>query len=251
MREDNLEKLKCLNRNQLKYIALIAMLFDHIAWAFVDHSDPVIGGIMHFFGRITSGTMAYFVAEGYEYTHSVKRYQSRLLLFAVISWAPFVFFETGMLPIGFYGGRFYIEPLQSVIYTLFLGLLAIRVWDSEKIPKPVKIILIILICAFSVIGDWAFMNVLGCLFLHIFKNRPKARWTAFTLSYLIPNIGMLMLFGFWNNWYQLGVVLVPIIILFFYNGKKGSDNPVHKWSFYIFYPLHLTVIGVLRWVVLV
>lgn len=246
-----MEKLKCLNRNQLKYIALIAMLIDHIAWAFVDRSDPVLGGIMHFFGRITAGTMAYFVAEGYEHTRSVKRYQNRLLLFAVISWAPFVFFETGRLPVGFYEGQFYIEPLQSVIYTLFLGLLAIRVWDAEKIPKPAKIILIILICAFSVIGDWAFMNVLGCLFLHVFKNKPKARWTAFILCYLIPDIGLFMLFGFGNNWYQLGFLLVPIIICVFYNGKKGSGNPVHKWSFYIFYPLHLVVIGVIRWLVLV
>lgn len=250
-RIENMEKLKCLNRNQLKYIALIAMLIDHIAWAFVDPQSPLIGGIMHLFGRITGGTMAFFVAEGYEHTRSVKRYQIRLLLFAVISWIPFVYFETGLLPIGFYEGEFYFYPLQSVIYTLFLGLLAIRVWDSEKMPKAVRIILIVIICVFSVIGDWAFMNVLACLFLHVFKDKPKAKWLAFTLSYLIPNIGLFIWNGFGNNWYQLGVLLIPVIICLFYNGEKGSDNPIHKWSFYIFYPLHLLIIGFIRWAVLI
>ena len=37
----------CLNRNQIKYIVIIAMLIDHIAWAFVDAKNPLLGGAMH------------------------------------------------------------------------------------------------------------------------------------------------------------------------------------------------------------
>ena len=43
---------------------------------------------------------------------------------------------------------------------------------------------------------------------------------------------------------QFGVLLVyPVLKL--YNGKKGSAKWM-KWFFYLYYPLHLAVIGVLR-----
>lgn len=32
-----------LNRNQIKYLAVTAMLIDHIAWGFVDPLYPVLG----------------------------------------------------------------------------------------------------------------------------------------------------------------------------------------------------------------
>lgn len=48
-----------LNRNQIKYIAIIAMLADHIAWA-VWAVSPFLWACMHFIGRLTGPTMAYF-----------------------------------------------------------------------------------------------------------------------------------------------------------------------------------------------
>lgn len=74
-----------LNRNQIKYIVIIAMLIDHIAWGFVDDINPFLGSCMHFVGRLTGPTMAYFVGEGYSYTKDVGKYQKRLALFALIS----------------------------------------------------------------------------------------------------------------------------------------------------------------------
>ena len=60
-----------MNRNQIKYLVIFAMLIDHIAWAWVPTASP-LGQVMHFFGRLTGPTMAYFVAEGYIHTHNVK-----------------------------------------------------------------------------------------------------------------------------------------------------------------------------------
>ena len=239
----------CLNRNQIKYIVIIAMLIDHIAWAFVDAKNPLLGGAMHFIGRLTGPTMAYFVGEGYRYTGDVGKYQQRLAVFALISWFPFVWFEYGHLPFYFVQGRLVFSPEQSVIFTLFLGLTAIRLWESEKATKPLKIIGIILRCLLSLIGDWALMDVLGCLFVHVYRDRPKAKWTAFTLTFLLPNVFITILTGFEHMWFQLGVILVPLMLYFLYNGQGGSKARIHKWFFYLFYPLHLLVLGVLRWVV--
>lgn len=238
----------CLNRNQIKYIVIIAMLIDHIAWGFVDAVNPVLGACMHFIGRLTGPTMAYFVGEGYSYTKDVGRYQKRLALFALISWPAYVYFEYGtlFLELEKHPGLFVLNPAQSVIFTLFLSLSAIRIWESPKMKKPIKIICIILLCLFSCIGDWAFMDVLACLFVHIYRDRAKAKWTAFTLVFFIP-IALMMIFAdFSSVWFQAGVLLVPPMLSFLYNGQCGSKAKVHKWFFYLFYPAHLVLLGLLK-----
>ncbi len=55
----------------LKMIAILAMLIDHIAWAFVP-TGTLLGQIMHIIGRITAPIMCYFIAEGYYHTHNIK-----------------------------------------------------------------------------------------------------------------------------------------------------------------------------------
>ncbi len=56
----------------LKIIAIIAMLIDHIAWAFVP-TGTILGQVMHTIGRITAPIMSYFISEGFYHTHNVKK----------------------------------------------------------------------------------------------------------------------------------------------------------------------------------
>lgn len=107
-----------LNRNQLKYLVIVAMLIDHIAWAFVP-TVSVLGFVMHFIGRLTGPTMAFFLVEGFEHTRDRKKYLMRLGIFALISWIPFSLFEVGRITYSF-----------GVIYTLFLGLIALMVEET-------------------------------------------------------------------------------------------------------------------------
>lgn len=44
-------------------------------------------------------------------------------------------------------------------------------------------------------------------------------------------------------------VLLAIPVLAFYNGQRGSNptlNKIMKWAFYIYYPLHLLIIALVR-----
>lgn len=241
--------LKRLNRNQIKYIVIIAMLIDHIAWGFVDALHPFLGCAMHFIGRLTGPTMAYFAGEGYSYSRDVGKYQKRLALFALLSWFPFVWFEFGSLWLPLGDGRRMLDPMQGVIFTLFLGITAIRLWEKENLNRTVKIIGIVLLCLLSCIGDWAVMDVLGCLFVHIYRNNPKAKWISFTLVFAVPCVLLTLLNGLSRTWFQLGVLLVPLMLYFLYNGESGSKAPVHKWFFYLFYPGHLLILAILRWCV--
>ena len=121
-----------INRNTLKYIVIVAMLIDHIAELFESSIDPTVYHIMRFIGRLTGPTMAFFLAEGAKYTRDIAKYQKRLAIFAAVSWLPFLIANPGPQ-------KLISAPLklifQSVIFTLFLGITAIRLWDSKKYTK--------------------------------------------------------------------------------------------------------------------
>lgn len=226
-----------LNRNQLKYLVIAAMLIDHIAWAFVPTAS-LLGQVMHIIGRLTGSTMAYMLAEGYCYTRSVKKYAMRLGIFAVISWLPFSYFEKGC-----------IRPAFGVIYTLFLSLLAIWFWDKGKCSVLWKQLGTLGLCLLSIFGDWAMFDVLYALTFFRYRDNPKEKWISFSAITVICCVGMLGNEPIWSGMFQLGIFLVIPLIQYCYNGKSGSKKPFHKWFFYVFYPLHLLVLGIHRWVV--
>ena len=85
---------KGLNSNQLKLIAIIAMTVDHLTWVIwpgYQTGWPQLA--LHCVGRITAPIMWFFIAEGYHYTHSFKKYALRLLLF-VAGIAGIIYFRT-------------------------------------------------------------------------------------------------------------------------------------------------------------
>lgn len=227
-----------LNRNELKYLAVAAMLIDHIAWAFVPLASAQ-GQLMHFVGRLTGPVMAFFLAEGYTHTRSLKKYGLRLGLFALISWPAFSFFETGQ-PFVFAFG---------VIYTLFLGFLTILLWDKGKMATGWKIVLTVLVCLISTPGDWPYFDVLWPLFLWLCREEPEKKWRSYGIIALVSVVLSIASGGYdplWISAYSLGVLAVPLILRFGYSGEAGSKKPFHKWVFYVFYPAHLLALGLLR-----
>ena len=211
------------------------MLIDHVAWAFVPAAS-LLGQAMHFIGRFTGPTMAFFAAEGYIHTRSVKKYLLRMGLFALLSWPAYSLFETG-------------RPLElqfGVIYTLFLGLLTILLWDKSDLPRGAKVTLTVLICFFSLLGDWPVFDVLWPLFFFLFREDEKRKWRAYYLVALGMVPFMLAEEPFWAGAFHLGAFAVPLVLRYCYNGESGSRAPFHKWFFYVFYPLHLLILGLLK-----
>ncbi len=254
------DKRVSLNRNQIKYIVIIAMVIDHIAWGFVNYGQSGYFS-MHFIGRLTGPCMAYFLAEGYRHTSDFQKYAKRLGLFALLSWPAFVWFEYGALPIALRDG--YVAPPKGVlhlflsqshktllfyprfgvIYTLFLSLLALRLFDRIDLPPLLREGGLVGLGFLSVLGDWAVYDLLFALCFHRFRKEPKKMW----LIYGILAVCSFSYNGFVKKGlFQLGMFLVPLL-LFFYNEKPGSRHPFHKWFFYIFYPLHLLILGWIRW----
>ena len=131
------KKYKIMNRDQIKYLAIILMTFNHIAHILLP-SGTVIYEVFEDMGYFTSITMCYFMVEGYFYTHSRKDYAKRLLIFAFIAEIPFV------LAMGYFQ--------LDVMFTFFLCLCILAVLDS-KLNKALKILSVLVLTILSVFCD--------------------------------------------------------------------------------------------------
>lgn len=225
--------------SELKYVAILAMLIDHIAWAFVPQ-DTLAAQLMHALGRITAPVMCFFISEGYHYTKSLKKYISRMCIFALISHFAFNYYQTGSLLHG---------DMESVIATLTLSLVAVWVVNNDKIEKYMKLVVILLIMYFAQNCDWGTTAILFTLAFELARGNRKHQLIAYAGVCMITKIFplLILLNGsvelFMLQIFNFGIFL-PIPLLLLYNGKKGGGKAT-KWIFYVFYPAHLLVLGYL------
>ena len=224
-----------MNRNTLKYIAVIAMAADHIALAFVGMDSP-LGVIMRVFGRLTAPIMCYFLAEGFSYTHSKKKYAARLLVFAFISQVPFSYLLTGRI----WGGNL------NMMFTLFFSFMMIV--SFEKIENRFLRVAfstgIYFLCTFC---DWGLVAPLWIIAFATFRNDRKKlslSYAVICLFWIVRSVSLTI--GDGGAWYeglwQAGTLgFIPLIYL--YNGEAGKISKFSKWFFYVFYPSHLLLIA--------
>lgn len=222
---------------QIKLIAIVAMLIDNITWTFVP-TDTVLAFVLHLIGRTAAPIMCFFLVEGYCHTKNLGKYFLRLAIFSLISSYAYAFYESGG-DFEFYG--------FGMIYTLFLGLLAIHIWNQTEWLYGIRILLVAIVCIASMMGDWPVVGVLWPLFLFIFREDEKKKYLSFAIIGCLSALSFQIVY-FGNGRMMLAQlcqfgVLLAIPLLKCYNGELGSRNKAGKWLFYIFYPLHLLIIG--------
>ncbi len=234
---------KRLNANQIKLIAIIAMTVDHLTWAFFPgtQSAPYVFAL-HIIGRLTAPIMWFFIAEGCHYTRNIWKYAGRLFIFAIISHFAYNF-ALGIPLLPFSTGSFFNQT--GVMWSLAWAVVLIAVNRSERVPKWVKILFIPIVCLITFPSDWSCIAVMCPFFLYQHRENFKAQaldiviWTlmyaAVYFIFLDKLYGVLQLFTF---------MTIPILSM--YNGERGKKIPGTKWLFYIYYPAHLVVIGIIR-----
>lgn len=234
---------KCLNSNHLKLIAIAAMTIDHVAdLIFPQFPANPIAIIMHIIGRITAPIMWFFICEGFHYTRDLKRYIGRMAVFAVISHFAYCFaFGINFIP--FANGE--ILNQTSVIFPLCGGLCALWVLFGEnKLLQWQKYALLILIDVITFPSDWSCIAVMAIIAMYSHRGSPEKQTRDMTLWVVIYAAVIFFAMNKIQGLVQLGVVLIyPLIKL--YNGERGKARHT-KWLFYIYYPAHLVVIGILR-----
>ena len=231
---EKFKNLQKINGAQLKYIAFASMFIDHfnkaIITPFLTGTGPlnVITRIFDILGRIAFPIFAFMIVEGFFKTKSRWKYLRNLLVFAAISEIPYDMFQSAV---------FINTWSQNILWGLALGLFTIMVIDKlkEKIKKrPLRIFVSIFIVALSSLGsmlissDYEYYAIIIIYIYYLFYDK---RLLASGLGYLVIIKEIYAILGF-------ATVLL-------YNGEKGKQN---KSFNYLFYPVHLLILGIIRMV---
>ncbi len=232
------ERFRVLNRDTIKYLAAFTMLLNHIAHVFLDPSS-LLYEIFVDVGYFTAVTMCYFLVEGYQYTRSKRNYALRLLGAAVLSQFPFqTAFHSGSL---------------NMMFTLLLCFLYL--YSEEHLVSPAaRTGAVLAVTLASMFCDWPVMAVIfTILFSWAQKGRiPLARcyrisYLAFVLMFFDSSYATFASSLLHSALSGMGILLSGVCIRYFYNGKRAvHGRTFSKWFFYLFYPLHLTLLILLR-----
>lgn len=143
----------------------------------------------------------------------------------------------------------------NILFTLLLCLLVLAA--RERITrKSMRVLAILGLVLLSLVCDWAvLLPIYTLLFAWAGSNARKRTWAflwatlLFGAMNLLGGIGRFTLAA--NLGYALagmsGMVLAMFAICCLYNGKRATrGRTAMKWFFYVFYPAHLLVLGVLR-----
>ena len=232
LEHEKLKKFQVFNGAQLKYIAFLSMLIDHTNNALI---IPMLNGerlLLHVsnlfsvLGRIAFPVFIFFIVEGFFKTSSRKRYLITLLAFGMISEVPFDMFTSK---------TFFSPYWNNMMFTLALCLITIWMIDSlkekisNKIVWHIVSIVVVAICsavAMALSLDYDYHAIIVAYLFYIFYDRPVL---GAVLGYLSIIKELYSFFGF-------GIVLT-------YNRERGRQ---YKWFNYLFYPLHILILGMLR-----
>lgn len=239
----------------LRILACVCMLLDHIGFCF----PRLI--YLRYVGRLAFPLFVFLLVNGYGHTSSRLRYALRLALFTLISQVPFALFC----------GHESFLTKGNVFFTLLCALLVIWATDAllkgkvtrwlAFLPGLAAVALfyfgilksdygykgILLALTFRYLGKNKVLTVLGS-FCSVFFGQllAVAKWLCLLL------MGRELAFPMPNEWTRIQIFsLLALIPIFLYNGKRGK-MPRNKaaakavqWGFYLFYPLHLTILYLL------
>ena len=236
-----MKKLKFINSNTLKILAMAFMLLDHMWGTIVPGNEW-----MTCVGRIAFPIFAFMISEGYIHTSDFKKYAKRLFFFGLISEIPFDLMATG---------SFFFVFHQNVMFTLLLGLLSIR--EIDKFKKDIslkqgalcllKVALYLLIGTFGFV-DYGAMGILVIIAFYIFRDVKFGRifqLASLILMFIVLFEGYQMVIPIAGREFlfpRQGFGVLAMIPICLYNGKKGATGKLLKHAFYWFYPVHMAAI---------
>lgn len=237
-----------ISAGAMKIFACLIMMLDHIGAGYIyygyhldnkniEHSADLrmLYFCIRMVGRLAFPIFCFFIVEGYFRTRNVWKYLRNMVIFGLISEFPYDWALNN---------KYIYWNNQNVYFTLALGLLMVIIFD--KITR----------------GDFIKAGIKKQIAAIVLSSLPIL--AGFLLETDYGGLGVLLIFTFYifRKYKKLGVVSIILTLGFInitelfacfdfmlfekYNGKKGISM---KYFFYAFYPVHLLIIAVVRYLV--
>ena len=241
-----------ISQEALKLIACVTMLIDHIGAALVVPTDTIyyenlaiyttmawINLAMRCIGRIAFPIFCFLLVEGVFHTRNPKKYVQRLAIGMMLSEIPFdlAFFHDGIS-----------WAHQSVMVTLLLGCIMVLCMNRSKGFWKLLWIVPFYFAAEWLRTDYGGDGILLIALFALAKGRKHEKWWQLAAMFLLY-----WDFSFTCRYYNLDVripmtrlPLLAAVPILFYDGRKLTYSKKIQWAFYLFYPVHIAVLALLK-----
>lgn len=223
----------------LKIIACFTMFIDHVGYLIFNGDSSWF----NYVGRLAFPIFAFQISEGYIHTRGIKKYLLRLSIFAFVSQIPFMLFHSIIA-----------ETLGlNVIFTLFLGLVSIIVYDKYNKFVGFSVAIFLGFIAQILKCDYGFYGVAITFLFYVFSKDKLLLSASFVVATTIKYSYLFLRYlgtefqaiAFQTYLPYFLSTLASLIIILLYNKKKGPNT---RYLFYLFYPLHMILIYILNFV---
>ncbi len=206
-----------MNQNQIKWLATVLMLTDHIG--FLLEIEP-----MRIIGRLSFPLFAWVFAQNWKRPGDKSSLITRLILFGVISQIPYILL---------------FKNLQLNIMFSFAAT-AISFSYIRKFDRKIAVLGIGLISATILKINYGWYAIACPLLMNDLKGKgDRLWWWGWTLTNVIYAISS-------KNWIQIFAILTPLILGYYDSSKDRKPSLLEKKFFYYFYPLHMGALAAIR-----
>ena len=260
---------KGLSSNNLKIIAIVIMIIDHIAGYLYQKFDQNTYYILRSVGRIAMPIFAYLIVQGFFYTKNLKKYIFRIFVLATIT-------QIGLLVLGIINQEYYpnyvtgVNNYFGVVYSYFLSLILLGIVDEKKIIKKlnekqnlfIRINLFIILLfiylklkiEFDMVVPFLILEFYGIEKLFekdnqlILKQKKDVRKKSlYLLLILICLTISTVLIGYSSGCKYM--MIASAILIALYNGNSGKKNRLIQWLFYLVFPMQHVILYLLAMVI--
>ena len=211
-----------MNQNQIKTLAAVLMLIDHIG--FLIDSEP-----MRIIGRFSFPLFCWVFAQNWKRPGDKRQMLMRIAIFSLISQIPHT--------------MLFVNHEQNILMSFYicgLTLKEVREFSENKI-----LILCIGLTASELMNASYGWYTIACTVAMInFDEKSKTRWW---ICWIIINL-IYAVSG--QSIIQFAAVLTPILLKYHNPEKDRKPTELEKKFFYYFYPLHLAGLAAIRSIIL-
>jgi len=211
----------------VKFFALIAMTADHVDKLYV-HATLLSQTI----GRMAFPIFSFLIISNFCTYHPVKKYLWRLFSFGLLTQVLFHIFEINLIH-------------HNILFTFLWALIYISAseWVCSKTKSLIWQVywlglLFLILQPLILMSDYSLFGFLFLMALYAAQRYPtKLNYAAVFMTGIIMN--------FYSITAVITTALTLFCLLFLFN-LSGSKRLFKWWVFYIYYPLHLVVIQLLK-----